>query len=70
VETLMVCGKLHNLHVFTLFIIDAQGDMNLAFTGFLLLNDMEQCCHVLEQSGRFAEATMFAKTHCPMYSLF
>lgn len=39
--------------------------MNIAFTCYYILSDLEKCIEVLIKSQRFTEAALFAKAYCP-----
>lgn len=39
--------------------------MNIAFSAYFALSDVEACLQVLIKSKRFSEAATFAKSYCP-----
>lgn len=39
--------------------------MNIAFTSYFLISDIDNCYQILIDSKRIPEAAFFAKTYCP-----
>jgi len=42
-----------------------EGQLNVAFTAALLVHNHDKCVDLLIKSGKFAEASMFARSNCP-----